>query len=101
MVGDFNLDYNGTEPESAINFVYRPLARLWECSQSGVQNNKIFFTEAKISFVLSSSLAAFPQTCKGSIRSKLMEKEVSKTITGCPPATVEPTSVGKQEKPIH
>ena len=46
--------------------MYRPVAHLWECSQSGVQNNKIFFTEATFSFVLSSGLAAFPHSCKGS-----------------------------------
>ena len=43
---------------------YRPRARLWECSQSGVQNNKISFYR---SVVLSSRLAVFPQTFKGSI----------------------------------
>ena len=50
------------------------LASPWKCSQFGGQNNKIVlhenrsqFPEAKISFVLFSRLAAFPQTSKGSI----------------------------------
>ena len=46
-----------------VQGVYRPFSRLWECSQliwSTEQQD--YFIEAKISFVLSSSLAAFPQT---------------------------------------
>ena len=47
--------------------VYRPLDRLWECSQSGGQNKRNFRFCKKNLVVLSSRLAAFSQTCKGSI----------------------------------
>ena len=45
----------------------RPLARLWECSQSGGQNKRNVRFCKKISLFCTSDLAAFPQTCKGSI----------------------------------
>ena len=36
---------------------------------------KIQFTEAKICFVLSSKLAAFPQTCKGSVEQRTRKRK--------------------------
>ena len=46
-------------------YSYRPLARLWECSQSEGQNKRNFHFKKLI--VLYSRLAAVPQMCKGSI----------------------------------
>ena len=63
LSADFNLHKHYKRPL---------LARLWEYSQSGGQNNKIFlhknrsqFPQEKISFVLSSGLAAFPRCAEG------------------------------------
>ena len=51
------------------------LARLWECSQSGEQNNQIFFcmrtdlnSQERMSFVLSPRLAAFTSYARGLLR---------------------------------
>ena len=59
---------------------YRPRARLWECSQSGVQNNRISFYR---SVVLSSRLAVFPQTFKGSISGSIHYGRKQHAIVSC------------------
>ena len=59
-----NVRENESKPAKFKAVDYRPLARRWECSQSGGHNNKISIPR-KISFGLPPRLAAFPQCARG------------------------------------
>ena len=52
--------------ENLIGF-YRPLARRWECSQSGGQNNKISIPRRENFICFAPQIGCIPMMCKGSI----------------------------------
>ena len=71
--GHYLLGSNGTISN-------RPLARLWECSQINLEDKtkEIFASVKKTLLFCTPDLAAFPQTCKGSISCRQTDRQTDR-----------------------